>query len=362
VDRECLDGECVDVAPPCIELSTTEIAFGAVRVGELAARTVSISPCAESTAVVGLGAITGTEWFSLFGREAPFRLDSAEEFTVEFAPDGPGEFFGEVAFDLEGTSEMVELRGVGVPRETECPVSEVRCRIGDPGEFAEFIEIPFGIRVECTGRFTDAEVAEFRWRLASAPEGSEVELPVTSAESILFEPDRDGLYEIELDITDTDGVAACDVAVAEVFVFDGPPDRLPSVRTTISWDNEADLDNHMLLDGGSWNEAPEDCYWNNMAPEWGAVLDSDDTDGFGPESISLSPSGPITVRVGARVQRLSDAGPTTATMALFVDDELRDELDVRFSAGDQFWEVWEVTITEDGVELVELDSLTSGAP
>ena len=361
---ECQDGECIELRPPCVELSSGFVDFGVVRVGEISEVSISLSACDESVRIEGLAVEGGAEWFFLTVREPPFTLDGTEELLVEFAPDEPGEFFGEIVAQFAGGEEVVELVGDGAPAETECAFPSVGCRSAELGEFAEYSETRLGSDVECTGRFTEAEVAEYQWRLVDAPAASDVELPGTSAETILFAPDLGGTYGIELSIVDTEGVSGCEPAYAEVVVFNpDPPEGFPALQASLTWDTEADLDNHMLRDeGGAWNDVPDDCHWRNMNPEWGASLDVDDRDGFGPENIQIETDEPVTVRLGARARGIGESGPTVATMRLFVDGELTDELEVRFTADDQFWEVWDVSISADGAEVVELDSLTATTP
>ncbi len=53
--------------------------------------------------------------------------------------------------------------------------------------------------------------------------------------------------------------------------------------TTLWWNTDHnDVDLHLIpVSGGA--DASEDCYWNHMRTSWGATLDVDDIDGFGPE-------------------------------------------------------------------------------
>lgn len=58
--------------------------------------------------------------------------------------------------------------------------------------------------------------------------------------------------------------------------------------TELRWNtNGTDVDLHLLPEGGlGWSS--EDCYYGNRRPNWGAELDVDDTDGFGPEHITAN--------------------------------------------------------------------------
>lgn len=145
----------------------------------------------------------------------------------------------------------------------------------------------------------DGNVVSATWTVEAAPEGSEV-----TAESILpqeddpettevnesliasFEPDLLGTYRLGLVVTDDDG-GTSDMAL--VFVQVVPPNGL---EVTLDWpDEDADLDLHVTLPGGSYFDYDvngTDCFSWNPNPDWGeASLATDnpllggDTDGAG---------------------------------------------------------------------------------
>lgn len=68
--------------------------------------------------------------------------------------------------------------------------------------------------------------------------------------------------------------------------------NLPSLKigTELRWNKDFnDLDFHLLPPNYGLNFlwTTTDCYYNNKTPNWGAVLDVDDVDGYGPEHITM---------------------------------------------------------------------------
>ncbi|MFT6397885.1 MAG: hypothetical protein ACJAYU_002640 [Bradymonadia bacterium] len=363
---ECDQGECVEVSvsvPTCIEVDPSRIDFGLVELGDADFRTITLAPCDEPVEIVDISFILGPDSFAITSPlSVPFILVEPIELEAEFFPESEDESYGELAIATSEGSQVVIMTGTGTEGVVECTFPDVRCAVGD-GEFGTFIEIPIFSEVECTGMFTDTEVADYSWSLSEAPASSDATVPTTSAESILFEPDTAGAYVVEMNMIDTNGVAGCGPAYAEILATDGFSGDFPEVTVALTWDDGSDLDNHLKIDGsGSWRMAPDDCFWGNMMSDWGATLDFDNTEGFGPENINVSGlSESITVRAGASAENIRDAS-TIATMILTVDGEVQERLTAEFSVAGEFWEVWEIVIDESGVEIDTIDNVTNGYP
>lgn len=182
-----------------------------------------------------------------------------------------------------------------------------------------------------------------------------------------FQVDRAGIYRVEL--TDVAGHCALtgrnpqNLLVTPDQARPGAPPRAlfdidcgidvghggGQLAATLTWDSTADLDLHLLrgaqtqpqLSDGSAAET-DDCHWRNClgTPDWGPAgapgdprLDTDDTDGFGPEVITVDGveidqeyfvwvhawlgSGNATVRIDF------GAGTTTCGPHALADDEAR---------------------------------------
>ncbi|OGO07747.1 MAG: hypothetical protein A2Y92_03025 [Chloroflexi bacterium RBG_13_57_8] len=69
-----------------------------------------------------------------------------------------------------------------------------------------------------------------------------------------------------------------------------------AIRIELTWDTDGtDVDSHLIQPGGTYFQAPGDCFFGNRNPNWGVAgetvdnpsLDQDDTNGYGPENITL---------------------------------------------------------------------------
>jgi hypothetical protein len=114
-----------------------------------------------------------------------------------------------------------------------------------------------------------------------------------------------------------------------------------AIRIELTWDTDGtDVDSHFLEPGAEW-ESEGDCYYANPNPDWGVPgdtadnpsLDQDDTDGYGPENITLAepyiepPEGGMSeFQLAQTIYRYKvhyyddwGHGPTTATVKIWIN-------------------------------------------
>jgi len=191
------------------------------------------------------------------------------------------------------------------------------------------------VTVSGTGSDPDGGAVTYRWTVLSRPTGSTSMPTAPTSATTTFYLDASGAFQLQLCVTDDEGVMAC----CTVNVTSTPPG---AIHAELSWSTAyGDVDQHLLnvtrvADAGWFTT--DDCYFANPAPDWapaGAAsnptLDLDDTDGFGPENttITLTPStGTYTVGVHfycshsiGRTITPGD-GPTVATVRVFCDGAL----------------------------------------
>lgn len=107
----------------------------------------------------------------------------------------------------------------------------------------------------------------------------------------------------------------------------------------------SDVDLHVLHPSAEkYFDWTYDCYWENTNPEWGAIgpldnpmLDRDDTDGAGPEVISIERPEALTYRVGVHYWNDWAYGEAFATVRIFWGGVLLDQWETRVVNGD-LWE------------------------
>ena len=189
------------------------------------------------------------------------------------------------------------------------------------------------------GSDPDGGTVTYMWTVMSAPPGSTSTPSMPTSASTNFFLDASGTYVLELCVTDDEGEMTC----CTVNITSNPPG---DIHVEVSWDTAyGDLDAHLLNvtrshPTGWWTT--DDCHWANRAPDWGPVgldgnptLDIDDTDGYGPENITIDRnpvSGTYTVGLHYYCSHSIGSGsapgdgPTNATVRLYCDGMLVDTL------------------------------------
>src|SRR6185369_11114938 len=125
----------------------------------------------------------------------------------------------------------------------------------------------------------------------------------------VFTPGLVGDYIIEITGTDAGGhVVTCQFTVT----------ALPhGLRVQLTWNGTGDLDLHVHNQITTpWFSSPNDCYYGNITPAWGASLDFDNTSQNGPENVSMD--NPVVGQsYTIAVHNYSSGAGRTATVQIF---------------------------------------------
>ncbi len=145
------------------------------------------------------------------------------------------------------------------------------------------VTVPAGQPITLTP--TASDIVSFTWTIVSAPSGGASTAvwsptPPRSA-SETFTPYIVGVYTIQITGTDAGGRS-----VTCMFNVTALPHGL---RVQLTWNGSGDLDLHLHdnVTSQPWFTNPDDCYYSNRSPAWGASLDFDNTSSNGPENISM---------------------------------------------------------------------------
>ena len=183
----------------------------------------------------------------------------------------------------------------------------------------------------------------FNWELIKRPSYSQGDLSDTITEKTDLFTDVAGDYSVQLVVTNSIGIqsapARCDIAAI-------PADDL---HVELTWDTAmADLDLHLLEDGGSFFEKPGDCTFCNPNPSWGGSggddnprLDLDDRQGYGPENINIK--HPENGKFHIKAHYYDDQGDSAvvATVRIYTYGILESELS-RVLFRNELWDVAQV--------------------
>ena len=144
-------------------------------------------------------------------------------------------------------------------------------------------------------------------------------------------------------------------------------------RATLTWDTgpfSSDIDLHLVKPSGTTNSSTTDCYYADCQPgavlDWGATglagnptLDVDNTDGYGPENITLSGAETGTYRV--IIRNFNGVAATHATVKIYFNDvEAYRNTSVVLDAAHDYWTVANVDIL--GHTVTPVDTYSSTAP
>ena len=145
------------------------------------------------------------------------------------------------------------------------------------------------------------------------------------------------------------------------------PERAPhqDLWTELSWDTgTTDVDLHLIAppaDVGDFGTSL-DCYYANMQPSWGAELDIDDVDGYGPEHITMSNVSPGRYLLIVHYYR-GEPIVTTARVTVRTGSQSRTFGSLRLDSsgwyGGDAWEVCHIDFPSGNIQ--ELRRLTSRA-
>lgn len=261
--------------------------------------------------------------------------------TLSFAPEDTLTHEGELVIESNDGEVRVCVSGTG----SECPIAVV-----------ELLEDPDDIEPLDTLRFyggdsytetQDVDIADHRWFLSLRPTGSTAVLSANSGPQTQLTVDIAGSYEVCLEVFDSDEIRSCNNACVRVEVV--PTDAL---HVQLVWDHpRADLDLHMLNEGGTVFTHEGDCYFSNKEPEWfepldaNPTLDVDDNEGYGPENTNIAaplPGSRWRVLVHYWSKQTDGDAFVTATLRVYAYGQLVGEFDHAFEDDELLWHAVEI--------------------
>lgn len=384
---------------PCLNVSPSPLDFGVGLVDRSNEKLLTLESCGtEPVRIDSIEILSGGETFSIVEEslpaQPPFALPGADPsaitrpsraISVSFFPTELIAYSGQlrvVSNDAEQPEKIIDLNGRG--SENQCPVAIVpendrnlRVRPLDVITLSGIESIdPDG---------PNQQPVRYRWTVVSRPSGSTSQ-PVESFNNA-FSPELGGTVDNEMTPeaffwVDLTGNYDIELTVVDELGFEAPSSTCPQepVRIRVEavpdedftvelvWDTPSDpdqtdsdgtdMDLHVAHPTATaWFDRDDDCHYRNPIADWGnsdaqnATLDVDDTDGAGPEKISIQdPENTSTYgspyRVAVHYYSDSpgfaglgtDYGASTATVKI----TLRGQPVQEFSRQMNNWDLWEV--------------------
>lgn len=193
---------------------------------------------------------------------------------------------------------------------------------------------------------------EYKWTIRSKPLASSttIGMPTSATTSMRLDPMVPGAYEVQLDVTDAQGVKSCTPARATVVA--APAQKL---LVEMFWDNTGtDVDLHLLRTNMSTLfTPPDDCFYQNRTPDWGMSgsttddpeLVRDALTGYGPEVFGYVNPIDTTYRVAVVLANdlLNPMPASKVTVRVYLFGVLKAELTRTLNRKGDIWEVADVT-------------------
>ena len=249
-----------------------------------------------------------------------------------------------------------------------CPVAVAKVVKSDQdgnsvGEASALVTISPGQSVRVMGGESrtaggESEGLQYVWSVVEQPANAQVDLGQDAmTREFTFSPRFAGVYLLELRVVDRAGVESCEPS--QVSVVSTPKE---DVAIVLSWEApnedrntglEADLDLHYLHPNamGRWGDKRWSVYWNQKVQDWG-VFGSEEDDPYlifdsqnsleGEMLIQDRPEEGANYDIGVSYHGQSDAGPSKATVSIFLKGELRFESKPKVLKSKDFWFVGSV--------------------
>ena len=170
-----------------------------------------------------------------------------------------------------------------------------------------------------------------------------------------FQAKVKGTYTVRLVVINEKGITSkpdeCDI------VADSDDD----LAVRMFWNNKnADIDLHLINPEGEFGDAENDCYYWNCSPQysgdrpdWGEkeetkdnpFLDIDNTDGIGPETVTINKPANGTYKVTVHAYD-TEKGPTTVVVKAYAHGTEEKSATFLMNKTDTCWDVFEIKVSE----------------
>jgi hypothetical protein len=193
----------------------------------------------------------------------------------------------------------------------------------------------------------------FRWTLRNRPLASTttIAMPETALTAMRLDPSVPGAYEVQLEVTDSQGVKSCQPARKTIVA--SPAQKL---LVELFWDNlGTDLDLHFLGSPSTRvGSVPGDVFYQNRKPDWGVTGDpADDPElsrdaltGYGPEVFGWVNPIDGTYRIAVAFEQDYGLGTmarqSRATVRVYQFGILKAELSRTLTERNEIWLVADV--------------------
>ena len=201
----------------------------------------------------------------------------------------------------------------------------------------------------------------YQWEIMTAPQGavqSELSLEGKSSAIASFIPTIAGYYELRLTVTNDLGLESAPTEESDLAV-NGLANS--GILIQLVWDhpsNNQDLHLVHLSSDGNFCSANGDCNTAEPSPIWfpeyeaatgpNPMLSRDDSDGYGPESITIDTPEAGTYRILTHYAPApNSSGPTVQQIRVFIDGTLELVESRTLTGAEQIWAIADITWSDE---------------
>ncbi len=388
---------------PCIAVSPDTGDFGEVLMNGVPGRlTLTVTNCSElgngenlDISALAVSADNGT------AADPIFALDAPPATPLSLAPGASTQVVATCRPTVEGRPETgkvvissndsafpeYELPLTCVGTTNECPtVTAVSCVERGVADSipTDDVNVPPLANLDCVANCVDPDgsCVNYTWRIISRPPESVSEFSPPASASSSFFVDANGEYEVQVDAQDNRGLSASSAGCNSTATLHvrAVPDA--AFHTQLTWSTPsdpdpadegngagADVDLHVLSPEGCWEDRQWDCHFRTPSADWGVAgftgddcsLDRDDTDGWGPENVSLDDPAAGTFKVAVHYWSDHGYGVSYATVIITLDGIVAYEVrDKPLPSTGTWWEVCAVSWPSRNV--VPIDRISATVP
>jgi hypothetical protein len=386
-----ITGTGVDLGRPELVINPPQCDFGDVGVGTTGFCDLTLENVGERDLEingVSFSAETPTEVFgssTILPIPAFIAPGTGLSLRLYAEPNRPETFTGTLVLnttDPENTEAFVPLTVTGAQAPTAVAKIDTVNGVPSAGALTQVQPLDDVVvtGVDSTSSTPGGTIVSYVWEIVSKPLESSVTLSTPNSMTTGFEfesgfttvsgIDVAGEFVVRLTVTDDNGLTSTNDA--RVTLNAVPSEAL---HIQLTWDSpENDIDLHVKKQPGNYCDGTLSCYYVNCReddfsrPEFDnvgdsstpgdPVLDIDDLDGFGPENINIDIPASGTYNVGVHMYTFDEI--TFATIKIFVNGALREELLQEFTADDQHWEVAEVEWNAGAAVVTPVGTIVGG--
>lgn len=266
------------------------------------------------------------------------------------------------------------------PNVEKFPTAKLKCEPEKVSVF-QWATMDGGESVDSDGE--SKEGLKYLWSFSTTPGGISLDIvddsnragtplngnPSNKISRTAFQSKIKGIYVVRLIVINEQGISSTPAECTIEAVSDD------DLAVKLLWNNKnADIDLHLIKPEGEFGNAQSDCYYWNCSPQysgarpdWGVegdtkddpFLDIDNTDGIGPETVTVNKPENGTYKVTIHAYDTSK-GPSTAVVKAYAHGVEEKSASLLMNKTDTCWDVFTIEVSDgdDSKKSIKINEIT----